>query len=137
MQQVIECFESTLNDLSTLTRTQLYEAVGSSDIDSVRFLLNQNGMTSVNTLCLFEFEDEDEEEDVEEPGYESPLRYAERLVEEGTNDEGVEAAEVAKRIQIVELLVASGGVAILQTSAQYLLEHPAEVDVEENDGDDE
>ena len=79
----------------------------------------------------------EDDEDQEEPGYETPLRYAERRVEKGTNDEGVDSAELAKRIQIDELLVASGGLAIVQTSAQYLLEHPVVVDVEENDGDDE
>ena len=137
MQQVIPYFNATLNDLSTqFEETQLYEAVHLSDIESIRFLLNQNGVTSVNTLCRveeIENEDEEDEEDEEEPGYESPLTFAERRVEEGADGEDVEDAELAKRIQIVEVLVASGGLNVVQTRAQYLLEHPAAMEEEEDD----
>ena len=61
-------------------------------------------------MCAVEMEDEDDED--EDPGYESPLRFAERRVEEGTNNAGTEGAELAQRIESVESLVASGGLAL-------------------------
>jgi hypothetical protein len=44
MQQVVSCFHATLNDHDENERTQLYRAVLTADVESVRFLLLQEGI---------------------------------------------------------------------------------------------
>ena len=44
MQQVISYFNETLNDINTYEQIQLYEATHEVDVDSVRFLLQQEGI---------------------------------------------------------------------------------------------
>jgi hypothetical protein len=103
MQKVISYFNETLNNINMWGETQLYEATREADVDSVRFLLQQEGLL-LDKLSKSIVEEEDDEED---QLYETPLNCAVRIVE-GDNDD---AAAIAKGIQIVELLRDAGGTA--------------------------
>ena len=50
MQQVVLHFNATLNDHGEQEQTQLFRAVLQTDLESVRFLLLQEGIL-INTLC--------------------------------------------------------------------------------------
>ena len=100
MQQVISYFNETLNDISTFEETQLHEATRKSDVDSVRFLVQQEGILLDKLSRKFDEGEDDEEE------YETPLNCAVRCVED-VNDDGA----MSKVIQIVELLREAGGTA--------------------------
>ena len=101
MQQVISYFNETLNDINTHGETQLYEATREVDVDSVRFLVQQEGIL-LDKLSRKIDEVEDDEE-----RYETPLNCAVRFVEGNDDDDGA----MAKGIQIVELLREAGGTA--------------------------
>jgi hypothetical protein len=104
MQQVISYFNETLNDTSTYEETQLYEATREADVDSVRFLVHQDGILLDKLSTKF-----DEEGDDDDQLYETPLNCAVRFVEDnGANDDD---AAMSKGIQIVELLREAGGTA--------------------------
>ena len=103
MQQVISYFNETLNDVSTSERTQLYEATRKADVDSVRFLVQQEGILLNKLSKSIEEQEEDDEED---QLYETPLNCAVRFVE-GNDDD----AAMSNGIQIVELLRDAGGTA--------------------------
>ena len=112
MQQVISYFNETLNDISTWEETQLYEATRKADVDSVRFLVQQEGIL-VDKLSKSTVEEEDEDDEL----YETPLNYAVRFVEDNDDD-----AAMSKRIQIVELLRDAGGTAREIPRAVWLAE---------------
>jgi ankyrin repeat protein len=99
MQQVISLFNETLNDISINEETQLYEVTREADVDSVRFLLQQEGIL-LDTLSSRSSEEEDEDDQL----YETALNCAVRFVEDNDDD-----AVMAKGIQIVELLREAGG----------------------------
>ena len=102
MQQVVSYFSETLNDTNTYEETQLYEATREADVDSVRFLVQQEGIL-VDKLSISTAEAEDDEED---QLYETPLNCAVRFVEDNDDDE-----PMSNGIQIVELLRDAGGTA--------------------------
>ena len=107
MQQVISCFNETLNDGGTYLYegTQLYEATRETDVDSVRFLLQQEGILLDTLSSRSSVEEEDEDDQL----YETPLNCAVRFVEDnGANGDN---GAMAKGIQIVELLREAGGTA--------------------------
>ena len=112
MQQVISYFNETLNDVSTSERTQLYEATRGADVDSVRFLLQQEGIL-LDTLSRSSVEEEEEDDQL----YETPLTCAVRFVAGNDDDEAM-----SKRIQIVELLRDAGGTAREIPRAEWLAE---------------
>ena len=120
MQQVISCFNETLNDSGTYLYegTQLYEATRETDVDSVRFLVQQEGILLDKMSRKFDEEEDDEEE------YETPLNCAVRFVE--CNDDG--AAAMAERMQIVELLREAGGTAREIPREEWLAEQNEEME---------
>jgi hypothetical protein len=99
MQQVISYFNETLNDINKYAETQLYEVTREADVDSLRFLLQQEGIL-LDTLSKSSVEAEDEDDQL----YETPLNCAVRFVEDNDDD-----AVMSKGIQIVELLREAGG----------------------------
>ena len=103
MQEVISYFNETLNDINTYNdETQLYEVTREANVDSVRFLLQQEGIL-LDTLSKSSVEEEDEDDQL----YETPLNCAVRFVEDnGDNDDD---AVMSKGIQIVEMLREAGG----------------------------
>jgi ankyrin repeat protein len=104
MQQVVLYFNETLNDTDKWGKTQLYEATRKSDVDSVRFLVQQEGIL-LDQLSRKIVEEDDEEDQL----YETPLNYAVRFVED--NGDIDDAAAISKGVQIVELLHEAGGTA--------------------------
>ena len=104
MQQVISYFNETLNDINTYEETQLHEATREADVDSVRFLVQQEGIL-LDQLSRKIVEEDDEEDQL----YETPLNYAVRFVE--NNDDNDDDGELSNGIQIVELLREAGGTA--------------------------
>jgi hypothetical protein len=126
MQQVISCFNETLNDGGTYLYegTQLYEATLLADVDSVRFLLQQEGIL-LDKLSISTVQEEDEDDHL----YETPLNCAVRFVEEYSDlddddeetDLGVDIA-MSTRIQIVELLREAGGTARATSREEWLAE---------------
>ena len=114
MQQVISYFNETLNDISKSEETQLYEATRQRDVDSVRFLVQQEGILldilSRQDIDLLPHEEDDR-------GYETPLNYAVRFV-----DANWDHAEILKVIQIVELLREAGGNAREISREEWLAE---------------
>ena len=123
MQQVISYFIETLNDINEYEETQLYEVTREADVDSVRFLLQQEGIL-VDKLSTKIDEEEDDEDD---QLYETPLNYAVRFVE-GNDDDAAAADDdddddaMSKRIQIVELLREAGGTAREISREEWLTE---------------
>jgi len=121
MQQVISYFNETLNDINTFEETQLYEATREADVDSVRFLLQQEGIL-LDTLS----KSIDEEDDEDDQLYETPLNCAVRFVEDnGDNDDN---AAISKGIQIVELLREAGGTAREISREVWLAEQNEEME---------
>jgi hypothetical protein len=118
MQQVISYFNETLNDISICGETQLYEATRKADVDSVRFLLLQDGIL-INKLGQTVHRRPGEENVLR---YRSPLRHAERRVISGTAAAAVGDDEVAIRIEVVELLRGAGGDAREISREDWLLE---------------
>jgi ankyrin repeat protein len=116
MQKVISYFNETLNDTNTYGQTQLYEATSNADVDSVRFLVQHEGILVDQLSKLV-----DEEEDEDDQLYETPLNCAVWFVE--ANDGDDEA--MAKRIQIVELLREAGGTAREIPREEWLAEENA------------
>ena len=104
MQQVVSYFNETLNDTNKWKKTQLYEATRKSDVDSVRFLVQQEGIL-LDQLSRKIVEEDDEEDQL----YETPLNCAVRYVED--NGDIDDAAAISKGVQIVELLHEAGGTA--------------------------
>ena len=97
--QVISRFNATLNDYDELKQTLLYKAVDEVDVDSVRFLLLQDGIL-INKRCkVVTFEAAGEADgDVR---YETPLYCAEQNRDYHLNFEGAD--------DIAELLDDAGG----------------------------
>ena len=118
MQQVVSYFNETLNDISKYEETQLYEATREGDVDSVRFLVQQEGIL-VDKLSKSIVEAEDDEED---QLYETPLNCAVRFVEDNVNDDDDDDEPMSKRIQIVELLRDAGGTARETSREEWLAE---------------
>ena len=112
MQQVVSYFNETLNDVGICEETQLYEATRNTDVDSVRFLVQQEGIL-VDKLS----KSVDEEDDEADQLYETPLNYAVRFVEDNDSD-----AATANGIQIVGLLRDAGGTAREIPRAEWLAE---------------
>ena len=106
MQQVVPYFNETLNDINTYKETQLYEATHEADVDSVRFLVQQEGiLLDKMSRKIDEGEDDYEVDHV----HETALACAERFVEDNDDDDDV---VMSKMIQIVELLRGAGGTAL-------------------------
>jgi hypothetical protein len=104
MQQVISYFNETLNEFRTFNKTQLHVATSESDVYSVKFLLEQEGIL-VDTLSHVYAED------INDQMYETPLNCAERIVA-GTG--AVSAYRLAANSfssQILEMLRDAGGTA--------------------------
>ena len=114
MLQVISRFNATLNDCDEDRNTQLFTAVLSTDVESVRFLLLQNGIL-VNKYGTFMYAAEEAAawHDSELLYDETPLYRAEvlRVDGEGGNDpnDAVSDDELSKRNEVVELLRDAGG----------------------------
>jgi hypothetical protein len=118
MQQVISYFNETLNDINMWGETQLYEATREADVDSVRFLLQQEGLL-LDKLSKSIVEEEDEDDQL----YETPLNCAVRFVEDNDDD-----AVMSKGIQIVELLREAGGTAREIPREEWLAEQNEEME---------
>jgi len=124
MQQVISYFNETLNDDSTYSAmepnttvqgTQLYEATEAADVDSVRFLIQQEGILLDKLCFIFDVNF------VALSWYETPLNCAERFVEAYDDYHDDEAARLT-RSQIVELLREAGGNAWEVSREEWLAE---------------
>jgi ankyrin repeat protein len=124
MQQVVPYFNETLNDINTYEETQLYEATQKADVDSVRFLVQQEGIL-LDQLSESTVEEEDEDDQL----YETPLNCAVRFVE-GDNDD---AAAISNGIQIVELLREAGGTAREIPREEWLAEQNEEMETTPED----
>ena len=121
MQQVVSYFNETLNDTDKWGKTQLYEATRKSDVDSVRFLVQQEGIL-LDQLSRKIVEEDDEEDQL----YETPLNCAVRFVEDnGANGDN---GAMAKGIQIVELLREAGGTARETSREEWLAEQNEEME---------
>jgi len=124
MQQVISYFNETLNGISKWEETQLYEATHIADVESVRFLVQHEGIlldTLSKSIVAVEEEDEDDQQ-----LYETPLNCAVRFVENNGDDD--DDAAMSKRIQVVELLREAGGTAREIPREEWLAEQNEEMD---------
>ena len=121
MQQVISYFNETLNDAATTDEnetTQLYEAIDEADVDSVRFLVQHEG------ILLDKLSRPTYEQDGVDQLYETPLNFAVRSVEEHDDNDWqtVQQNSLSTRIQIVELLREAGGNAREISREEWLAE---------------
>jgi hypothetical protein len=120
MQQVVSCFHATLNDHDENERTQLYRAVLTTDVESVRFLLLQEGIL-INKSSREYIRREGAADVI---CWRTPLYRAEKLVasaatngsllldnENSDEDDEVEQLHVSKRNKVAELLRDAGGLA--------------------------
>ena len=107
MQQVIPQFNATLNAYNEKEETQLYRAVLLTEVESVRFLILQDGIL-INKINKVVYEGEGEDDDAIH--YETPLQLAEDLVREGAADDTVSNDVGTKRMYIAGLLRDAGGV---------------------------
>ena len=106
MQQVISRYNATLNTYNEKGRTQLYSAVHLTEVESVRFLILQDGIL-INKISKIVYEEEGEDDEIH---YETPLHLAEDLVREGAEDDTVSDDVGTKRMYIAGLLRDAGGV---------------------------
>jgi hypothetical protein len=106
MQQVISRFNATLNAYNENEHTQLYRAVHLTEVESVRFLILQDGIL-INKINKVVYEEEGEDDEIH---YETPLHLAEDLVREGAADDTVSDDVGTKRMHIAGLLRDAGGV---------------------------
>ena len=106
MQQVISRFNATLNAYNEREETQLYRAVLLTEVESVRFLILQDGIL-INKINKVVYEGEGEDDAIH---YETPLQLAEDLVREGAADDTVSDDVGTKRMYIAGLLRDAGGV---------------------------
>jgi hypothetical protein len=104
MQQVISRFHATLNDHDENERTQLYRAVLTTDVESVRFLLLQEGIL-VNKRSRVVFRREGAADTIR---WKTPMDKAETLVVLAATD-GSLPDKVSRRNQVAELLRDAGG----------------------------
>jgi hypothetical protein len=86
--------------------TQLYRAVLSTEVESVRFLLLQEGIL-INKISKVVYETEGQDDAIHN---ETPLHLAEDLVREGAEDDAVSDGEGTRRMYIAGLLRDAGGV---------------------------
>ena len=105
MQQVISYFNETLNSINKWGKTQLYEATREGDVDSVRFLLQQEDIL-VNKMSKSHFFPDCWDTEAVDPGniYETPLNYVYRFLELYADDD-----ETMEGACILELLEQAGG----------------------------
>jgi ankyrin repeat protein len=106
MQHVISQFNATLNAYNEREETQLYRAVLLTEVESVRFLILQDGIL-INKINKVVYEGEGEDDATH---YETPLQLAEDLVREGAADDTVSDDVGTKRMYIAGLLRDAGGV---------------------------
>ena len=98
MQQVVSRFNATLNDHDEDEQTQLYFAVGGADVESVRFLLNQEGIL-INKICREVIRSEGAADTIH---WKTPMGKAETLVTLAATD-GSLPDKVSRRRQVAEL----------------------------------
>ena len=108
MLQVVSRFTATLNDTNENGITQLFEATSDTDVDSVRFLLTQDGIL-INKRSQVVYAEEEEDDEDDEVRYETPFHCAEQKVNAGLEDDEVLDDEVSRRIQVATLLRDAGG----------------------------
>ena len=108
MLQVVSRFTATLNDTNENGITQLFEATSDTDVDSVRFLLLQDGIL-INKRSQVVYAEEEEDDEGDEVRYETPFHCAEQKVNAGLEDDEVLDDEVSRRIQVATLLRDAGG----------------------------
>ena len=106
MQQVISRFNATLNAYNENEHTQLYRAVHLTEVESVRFLILQDGIL-INKISKVDYEGAGEDDAIQ---YETPLQLAEDLVREEAEDDTVSDDVGTKRMHIAGLLRDAGGV---------------------------
>jgi hypothetical protein len=95
-----------LNAYNEREETQLYRAVLLTEVESVRFLILQDGIL-INKINKVVYEEEGEDDEIH---YETPLHLAEDLVREGAADDTVSDDVGTKRMHIAGLLRDAGGV---------------------------
>ena len=103
MQQVVSRFNATLNDHDDDEQTQLYFAVGGADVESVRFLLNQEGIL-VDKICREVIRSEGAADTIH---WITPMDKAETLVTLAATD-GSLPDKVSRRNQVAVLLRDAG-----------------------------
>jgi hypothetical protein len=106
MLHVISRFNTTLNDCNESGVTQLLGAVWNTDVESVSFLLLQDGIL-INKFSKVEYTVEGADNFIQ---YETPLCRAEELVREGAEDDTVSDDIQTTRMYIAGLLDDAGGV---------------------------
>jgi ankyrin repeat protein len=106
MQQVVSRFNATLNAHNEKGHTQLYSAVYLTEVESVRFLILQDGIL-INKISKIVYEEEGEDDEIH---YETPLHLADDLVREGAADYTVSDDAGTERMYIAGLLRDAGGV---------------------------
>jgi hypothetical protein len=95
-----------LNAHNENEHTQLYRAVLLTEVESVRFLILQDGIL-INKFNKISYEGAGEDDAIH---YETPLQLAEDLVREGAEDDTVSDDEGTRRMSIAGLLRDAGGV---------------------------
>ena len=101
MQQVVLHFNATLNDHGEQEQTQLFRAVLQTDLESVRFLLLQEGIL-INTLCRLVTRRQGAADSIR---WRTPLYLAKQRV---TSEWGI--VHLSRTNQVVELLLGAGGI---------------------------
>jgi len=107
MQQVILQFNATLNDHDEHEQTQLHNVVSIADVESVRFLLLQEGI-SINKCSRGEIRREGAANLVR---WRTPLYSAEQLEVWAATNGNASDDEVSSRNEVAELLRGAGGLA--------------------------
>ena len=103
---MISRFNATLNAHTEIGQTQLYRAVLLTEVESVRFLILQDGIL-INKINKISYEGAGEDDAIH---YETPLHLAEDLVREGVSDDTVSDDIQTTRMYIAGLLDDAGGV---------------------------
>ena len=103
MQQVVLHFNATLNDHGEQEQTQLFRAVLQTDLESVRFLLLQEGIL-INTLCRLVTRRQGAADSIR---WRTPLYLAKQRV---TSAEGWGIVHLSRTNQVAELLLGAGGI---------------------------
>ena len=105
MQQVISRFNATLNDHDEHGRTQLYQATRLADVDTVRFLLNQDGIL-INKISRSVTRRQGAADIIH---WRTPLYRAEKSVASAATNGSLSNDGVSRRNDVAALLRDAGG----------------------------
>jgi len=103
VQQVVLHFNDTLNDHGEQEQTQLFRAVHQTDLESVRFLLLQEGILINNTFSRLVTRRQGAADSIR---WRTPLYLAEQRV---TSAERWDGGYRTRTNQVAELLLGAGG----------------------------